>query len=98
MRALRRLEVGAAIEDAGAVATSAALRRSRGAAPGAGPGGKGAGGGDAPMVVVHRGLLQTILVDALDRQVVRLGARCVGVAQDAEGVTGRLAAGSSAAR
>jgi 2-polyprenyl-6-methoxyphenol hydroxylase-like FAD-dependent oxidoreductase len=45
--------------------------------------------------VVHRGLLQTILLAALDQHVLRLGARCVGVAQDAERVTVSLADGST---
>jgi 2-polyprenyl-6-methoxyphenol hydroxylase-like FAD-dependent oxidoreductase len=94
MQVLRRLEVGAAIEDAGAAAGDAALRSSRGTSLGAGPAGKVAAGGDAP-TVVHRGLLQTILVAALDQHVLRLGARCVGVAQDAQGVTVSLADGSA---
>jgi 2-polyprenyl-6-methoxyphenol hydroxylase-like FAD-dependent oxidoreductase len=95
MRVLRRLEVGAAIEDAGAAAARAALRSSRGTPLGAGPADRAAAGADAPTVVVHRGLLRTILLAALDRHVVRLGARCVGVAQDARGVTVSLADGSA---
>jgi 2-polyprenyl-6-methoxyphenol hydroxylase-like FAD-dependent oxidoreductase len=95
MRVLRRLEVGAAIEDAGAAAANAALRSPRGASLGAGPTEKVAAGVDAPTVVVHRGLLQTILLAALDQHVLRLGARCVGVAQDAQGVTVSLADGST---
>jgi len=84
-----------AVADAGAVATDAALRSSRGTALGAGPGEKAAAGVDTPMVVVHRGLLQTILLAALDEHVLRLGARCVGVAQDARGATVSLADGST---
>jgi 2-polyprenyl-6-methoxyphenol hydroxylase-like FAD-dependent oxidoreductase len=95
MRVLQRLELGAAIEDAGAVASDGVLRSSRGAPLGAGPARGAAAGVDAPTVVVHRGLLQTILLAALDQQVLRLGARCVGVAQDAQGVTVRLADGST---
>jgi 2-polyprenyl-6-methoxyphenol hydroxylase-like FAD-dependent oxidoreductase len=95
MRVLQRLEVGGAVEDAGAVPSDAVLRTSRGAPLGAGRVEKVVGRFDAPMVVVHRGLLQTILLGALDQHVLRLGARCVGVAQDAEGVTVSLANGST---
>jgi 2-polyprenyl-6-methoxyphenol hydroxylase-like FAD-dependent oxidoreductase len=98
MRVLRRLEVGAAVEDAGAVAAGAALRSSRGAPLGAGLAGEDVAGFDTPMVVVvvvHRGLLQTILLAALDGHVLRLGARCVGIAQDARGATVSLADGST---
>jgi 2-polyprenyl-6-methoxyphenol hydroxylase-like FAD-dependent oxidoreductase len=96
MRVLQRLEVAAAVEDAGATAATAALRSSRGASLGAGPAGrKVVAGVDAPAVVVHRGVLQTILLAALDRQVLRLGAECVGVAQDAGGVTVSLADGGT---
>jgi 2-polyprenyl-6-methoxyphenol hydroxylase-like FAD-dependent oxidoreductase len=95
MRVLQRLEVGAAIEDAGAVAANAAFRSSRGAPLGAGLAERVVARVDAPTVVVHRGLLQTILLAALDQHVLRLGARCVGVAQDAEGVTVSLADGST---
>ncbi|HEU4397955.1 MAG TPA: FAD-dependent monooxygenase, partial [Actinomycetota bacterium] len=95
MRVLQRLEVGAAIEDAGAVAANAAFRSSRGAPLGAGLAERVVARIDAPTVVVHRGLLQTILLAALDQHVLRLGARCVGVAQDAEGATVSLADGST---
>ena len=95
MRALRRLEVGAAIEDAGAGTADTALRNSRGTSLGAGPAEEVVAGVDAPTVVVHRGLLQTILLAALGQHVLRLGARCVGVAQDAEGVTVSLADGTT---
>jgi 2-polyprenyl-6-methoxyphenol hydroxylase-like FAD-dependent oxidoreductase len=94
MRALRRLDVGAAVEEAGAVATQAGLHSSRGNPLGAGLLEELAARFDAPLVVVHRGLLQAILLDALDQGVLRLGAECVGVAQDAAGVTVRLADGS----
>jgi len=93
MRVLRRLEVATAVEGAGAAAANAALRSSRGASLGPGPAGKA--GVDAPTVAVHRGLLQAILLAALDRDVLRLGAECVGVAQDAQGVTVSLADGST---
>jgi FAD-dependent urate hydroxylase len=95
MRVLQRLEVGAAIEDAGAVAANAAFRSSRGAPLGAGLAERVVARVDAPTVVVHRGLLQTILLAALDQHVLRLGARCVGVAQDAAGATVSLADGST---
>ncbi len=95
IRVLQRLDVGAAIADAGAVATNGALRSSRGAPLGAGPAETAVAGVDAPTVVVHRGLLQTILLAALDEHVLRLGAKCVGVAQDAQGVTVSLADGST---
>jgi 2-polyprenyl-6-methoxyphenol hydroxylase-like FAD-dependent oxidoreductase len=95
MRVLQRLEVGAAIEDAGAVAANAAFRSSRGAPLGAGLAERVVARVDAPTVVVHRGLLQTILLAALDQHDLRLGARCVGVAQDAEGATVSLADGST---
>jgi 2-polyprenyl-6-methoxyphenol hydroxylase-like FAD-dependent oxidoreductase len=95
MRVLQRLEVGAAVEDAGAVMARAALRSSRGTPLGAGLAEDDAARYDAPTVVVHRGLLQTILLAAVDRQALRLGAKCVGVAQDARGVTVTLADGST---
>jgi 2-polyprenyl-6-methoxyphenol hydroxylase-like FAD-dependent oxidoreductase len=95
MRVLQRLEVGAAVEEAGAVAANAALRSSRGTQLGAGLAEEVVARFDAPLVVVHRGLLQTILLAALDQDVLRLGAECVGVAQDAAGVTVRLADGSA---
>ena len=94
MRVLRRLDVGAAVEEAGAVATRAGLHSSRGNPLGPGLVEELAARFDAPLVVVHRGLLQAILLDALDQGVLRLGAECVGVAQDAAGVTVRLADGS----
>ena len=95
MRVLQRLEVGAAVEDAGTAAADAALRSSRGASLGAGPAEKDVARVDAPTVVVHRGLLQSILLAALDQHILRLGAKCVGVSQDAEGVTVSLADGST---
>jgi len=93
MRVLWRLAVGAAVEQAGAVAAPAALRSSRGTSLGVGVAEEAVAGSDAPPVVVHRGLLQTILLAALDRDVVRLGARCVGIAQDDGGASVRLADG-----
>jgi 2-polyprenyl-6-methoxyphenol hydroxylase-like FAD-dependent oxidoreductase len=95
MRVLRRLELGAAIEEAGAVAADAVLRSSQGAPLGAGLAERVVASFDAPTVVVQRGLLQTILLAALDQHVLRLGAKCVGVAQDAEGVTVSLADGTT---
>jgi 2-polyprenyl-6-methoxyphenol hydroxylase-like FAD-dependent oxidoreductase len=95
MRVLRRLELGGAVEEAGAVASDAVLRSSQGAPLGAGLAERDVTRFDAPTVVVHRGLLQTILLAALDRRDLRLGARCVGVAQDAAGVTVSLADGST---
>ena len=95
IRVLQRLDVGAAVADVGAVATNAALRSSRGAPLGAGPAETAVAGVDAPTVVVHRGLLQTLLLAALDEEVLRLGAKCVGVAQDGQGVTVSLADGST---
>jgi 2-polyprenyl-6-methoxyphenol hydroxylase-like FAD-dependent oxidoreductase len=95
MRVLQRLEVGTAVEEAGAVAAIATLRSPRGTALGVGLAEQARARLDAPTVVVHRGLLQTILLAALDQDVLRLGARCVGVAQDAEGATVSLADGST---
>jgi 2-polyprenyl-6-methoxyphenol hydroxylase-like FAD-dependent oxidoreductase len=95
MRVLQRLEVGGAIEDAGAAAANAALRNPRGTSLGAGPAEQVVAGVAAPTVVVHRGLLQMILLAALDQHILRLGATCVGVAQDAQGVTVSLADGST---
>jgi 2-polyprenyl-6-methoxyphenol hydroxylase-like FAD-dependent oxidoreductase len=95
MRVLQRLELGAAIKDAGAVAADGVLRSSQGTPLGAGLAEQVEARFDAPTVVVHRGLLQTILLAALDRHVLRLGAKCVGVAQDAERVTVTLADGST---
>jgi 2-polyprenyl-6-methoxyphenol hydroxylase-like FAD-dependent oxidoreductase len=95
MRVLQRLELGAAIEKAGAVAATAALRSVRGTSLGVGVAEKAAARFDTPTVVVHRGLLQTILLAALDQHVLRLGAKCVGVVQDADGATVSLADGST---
>lgn len=95
MRVLQGLEVAAAIEEAGATAAHAALRSARGTPLGAALPRRAAGRLGTPTVVVHRGLLQQILLAALGRDVLRLGVRCVGVAQDALGVTVRLADGST---
>jgi 2-polyprenyl-6-methoxyphenol hydroxylase-like FAD-dependent oxidoreductase len=95
MRVLQRLEVGAAIEDAGTAGADVALRSPRGTPLGARLAEKEMARVDAPTVVVHRGLLQTILLATLDQHVLRLGAKCVGVAQDAQGVTVSLADGST---
>ena len=95
MRVLQRLELGAAIEDAGAIAADAVLRSSQGTPLGVGMAEKAVARFDAPTVMVHRGLLQTILLAALDRRVLRLGAKCVGVTQDAKGATVSLADGST---
>jgi 2-polyprenyl-6-methoxyphenol hydroxylase-like FAD-dependent oxidoreductase len=95
MRVLQRLEVGAAVEDAGAVVADTAFRSSRGTSLGADPAEKAVAGVDAPTVMVHRGLLQAVLLAALDQHVLRLGAKCVGVAQDALGVTVSLADGGT---
>jgi 2-polyprenyl-6-methoxyphenol hydroxylase-like FAD-dependent oxidoreductase len=95
MRVLQGLEVGAAIEQAGAIAAHGTLRNLRGAPLGAGLTERAVTRFEAPSVAVHRGLLQTILLAALDRGDLRLGAQCVGVAQDAAGVTVSLADGST---
>jgi 2-polyprenyl-6-methoxyphenol hydroxylase-like FAD-dependent oxidoreductase len=95
MRVLQGLELGAAVEDAGAVAADAVLRSSGGTPLGASLAGKVVAPSEASTVVVHRGLLQTILLAALDQRVLRLGAKCVGVAQNAEGVTISLDDGST---
>jgi 2-polyprenyl-6-methoxyphenol hydroxylase-like FAD-dependent oxidoreductase len=95
MRVLQQLGVGAAVEDAGAVVADTALRSARGTPLGARLVEEGVARFDAPMVVVHRGLLQTILLAALDQHVLRLQAKCVGVTQDEQGVTVRLADGST---
>jgi 2-polyprenyl-6-methoxyphenol hydroxylase-like FAD-dependent oxidoreductase len=95
MQVLRRLEVGAAIEEEGAVAGHTALRSARGTPLGAGLAEKVVARLDGPTVAVHRGLLQAILLAALDQHVLRPGAECVGVAQDARGVSVRLADGST---
>ena len=77
MRVLQGLELGAAVEDAGAVAADAVLRSSGGAPLGASLAGKVVAPSEASTVVVHRGLLQTILLAALDQRVLRLGAKCI---------------------
>jgi 2-polyprenyl-6-methoxyphenol hydroxylase-like FAD-dependent oxidoreductase len=95
MRVLQGLEVGAAVEEAGAVAPHLALRSARGTPLGADLAGRAAARFRAPRVMVHRGLLQAILLAALDQDVLRLGVRCVGVDQEARGVTVRLADGGT---
>ncbi len=95
MRVLHQLELGAAVERAGAVATHDALRSSHGALLAGGSADGPASRSEGPPVVVHRGLLQSILLPALDRGVLRLGAECVGVVQDGAGATVRLADGST---
>jgi 2-polyprenyl-6-methoxyphenol hydroxylase-like FAD-dependent oxidoreductase len=51
---------------------------------------------DPLVTVVHRAELHTLLLDALGRERVRLGAACVGFEQDGDGVTSRFADGSQA--
>jgi salicylate hydroxylase len=49
----------------------------------------------APMYNIHRADLVQILFDAVPRDSIRLGARCVGVSQDADGVEVRLQSGET---
>jgi 2-polyprenyl-6-methoxyphenol hydroxylase-like FAD-dependent oxidoreductase len=95
MRALDQLGVGRAIEHAGAIATHGDLRSPRGALLADGLVGGLVAGPGARLVVVHRALLQSILLPEPGSGVLRLGAECVGVVQDGAGATVRVADGSS---
>lgn len=50
----------------------------------------------APTICVHRGALQTVLLEHLDRSVVTLDAELASIEQDADGVTARFADGRQA--
>jgi 2-polyprenyl-6-methoxyphenol hydroxylase-like FAD-dependent oxidoreductase len=94
VRALRRLGVGGAVEAEGAVATGSRLRTWRGAPLGPPVVGELATRFGAPLVVLHRALLQGILRSALKGKVLRLGSRCVAVEADGDGGAVHLADGS----
>lgn len=49
----------------------------------------------APTIAIHRAALHTVLLDALPAAQVKLGAACVRVEQDAEGVTAHFEDGST---
>jgi 2-polyprenyl-6-methoxyphenol hydroxylase-like FAD-dependent oxidoreductase len=93
MRVLYRLGVGAAVEAAGMAASEGGLRTSRGSWLRGEVVAEFPARFGAPLVVVHRALLQAALRSALGPGVVRLGTECVGVAYDHLGATVQLADG-----
>jgi 2-polyprenyl-6-methoxyphenol hydroxylase-like FAD-dependent oxidoreductase len=93
VKALRRLGVGDAVEAAGAPAHDAAFRSWRGAQLGASLTSRLQGRFGAPLVLIHRARLQTVLRRALGPDAVRLGADCAALDQHDDGVTVHLAGG-----
>jgi ABC-2 type transport system ATP-binding protein len=49
----------------------------------------------APLIMVHRSILHTALVEALGEEAIRLKSRCVALHQDSEGVEVKLADGTA---
>jgi 2-polyprenyl-6-methoxyphenol hydroxylase-like FAD-dependent oxidoreductase len=90
IKALRRLGVGDAIEAAGAPAHDAAFRSWRGAQLGASITPRLHERFGAPLVLVHRARLQSVMRRALGPDTVRLGAECAALDQDGDAVTVRL--------
>ncbi|HMB07038.1 MAG TPA: FAD-dependent monooxygenase, partial [Isosphaeraceae bacterium] len=58
--------------------------------------GRGGTSAEGTILLLHRAELLGALLDAAGREVVRLGAECVGLEQDAQGVRARFAAGHEA--
>jgi 2-polyprenyl-6-methoxyphenol hydroxylase-like FAD-dependent oxidoreductase len=93
VKALRRLDLGDAVEAAGAPAHDAALRSWRGAQLGASITTQLQGRFGAPLVLVHRARLQAVMRRALGPSALRLGAECAAVTQDEREATVRLTDG-----
>lgn len=93
IRALRLLDLGEAVEAAGAPAHEAVFRSWRGRQLGAPITGRLQGRFGAPLVLIHRARLQGLMRRALAPGVIRLGAECAAVMQGDGEATVRLAAG-----
>jgi 2-polyprenyl-6-methoxyphenol hydroxylase-like FAD-dependent oxidoreductase len=94
IKALRRLGLGAEVEAAGEAVLEGSLRTWRGRRlPALDPAQLEARFG-APLMMFHRAELHRVLHRAAGEEVVRLGAECVGVEQDAQRATVRLSDGS----
>src|SRR3954465_167225 len=76
VHALRRLGVGEAVEAAGAPAHDAAFRSWRGPQLGASITSQLEARFGAPLVLIHRARLQSVMRSALDPGAIRLGAEC----------------------
>jgi 2-polyprenyl-6-methoxyphenol hydroxylase-like FAD-dependent oxidoreductase len=95
VHALRRLGIGDAVEAAAAPAHDAAFHSWRGPQLGASITARLEGRFGAPLVIVHRARLQTVMRQALGADAVRLGAECETVRQDERGATVHLVAGGA---
>jgi 2-polyprenyl-6-methoxyphenol hydroxylase-like FAD-dependent oxidoreductase len=93
VHALRRLGLGEAVEAAGGVAHDAVFRTWRGPQLGASITAQLPGRFGAPLILIHRARLQSVMRLALGPGVIRLGAECAAVTQADGAVTVRLAAG-----
>src|SRR4051794_6380481 len=93
VRALRRLGIGDAVEDAGAPAHDAAFHNWRGPQLGASITARLEGRFGAPLVIVHRARLQAVMRPADGPDAGRLGAECGALTHDRRGAAGPLSAG-----
>jgi 2-polyprenyl-6-methoxyphenol hydroxylase-like FAD-dependent oxidoreductase len=94
LRALQRIGVGQALIERGNRLQWSELHTSDGKLMSRLPIGAAADQFGTPTLSVLRGDLQEALLEALPDGVLRLGAECVGVDQDADGVVARFADGS----
>jgi 2-polyprenyl-6-methoxyphenol hydroxylase-like FAD-dependent oxidoreductase len=96
LRVLRRLGLAEAVIEAGAVIEEAQIRQANGRILSRSYPGQLAQQLGEPTVAIHRADLHRILLAALPRDVVQLGAACTGVSQDEQQVTVTFADGRSA--
>jgi 2-polyprenyl-6-methoxyphenol hydroxylase-like FAD-dependent oxidoreductase len=87
VKALRLLDIGDAVEAAGAPAHDAAFRSWRGTQLGPSITRQLQGRFGAPLVLVHRARLQMVMRRALGPDAIRLGAECASFEQDEDGAT-----------
>ena len=92
---LRRLGVGAAVEEVAAPVGDGGVRNQRGVVLGRTPAGAIEARFGAPLLMLHRAELHAALLAALHSDTVRLGAECVGLRQDVDGVRLKLADGTT---
>jgi 2-polyprenyl-6-methoxyphenol hydroxylase-like FAD-dependent oxidoreductase len=95
VHALRRLGVAEAVEAAGAPADDAVFRTWRGPRLGASITAQLSERFGAPLVLIHRARLQSVLRRAFDPGVIRLGAECAVVTQSDGRATVHLARGGA---
>lgn len=95
MRALMRLGIGERLVQAGSEIRSNEIHNGEGKLLFQLPQGEVADAFGTPTIMVLRSDVQFALADALDDGVLRLSSECVGVEQDADGVTAHFAGGSS---